>query len=54
MDLLRGAQNKVQHASAAVIAPIVTSAEYSYRATSLVDRSRVVGAQHEARPVRLT
>ena len=42
MDLLRGVQNKVQHASAAVIAPIVTTAEHSYRATSLVERSRVI------------
>ena len=42
MDLLHGVQNKVRHAPAAVIAPIATSAEHSYRETPLVDRSRVV------------
>lgn len=42
IDLLRGVQNKLQHASAVVIETIVLSAEYSYRETPLVDRERVV------------
>jgi hypothetical protein len=41
-DLLRGVQNKLEHALAVAIGTIVSSAEHSYRETPLVDRSRVV------------
>ena len=42
IDLLRGVQNKLEHAPAVVIGTIVSSAEHSYRETPLVDRERVV------------